>query len=111
MVLAETVVRQRLQRYPILWRLPLGRTAVSILLTMIIDASAGWGQTGLSLTVAGNGTDGFSGDGGPATSASLTADYGIAVGIDGSFYFADRFSHRIRRVGTDGIITTVAGNG
>ena len=61
-------------------------------------------------TVAGNGTFGFTGDGGPATTAQLSAD-GVAVGPDGSLYIAGRGAQRIRRVGPDGIITTVAGNG
>ena len=62
-------------------------------------------------TVAGNGIDGYSGDGGPATQARLWYPQGIAVGPDGSLYIADGGNHRIRRVGADGIITTVAGNG
>jgi RHS repeat-associated protein len=62
-------------------------------------------------TVAGNGTAGFSGDGGPATEAALSYPYGVAVGPDGSLYIADANNYRIRRVGPDGIITTVAGNG
>ncbi|MGQ0594444.1 MAG: NHL domain-containing protein, partial [Gammaproteobacteria bacterium] len=62
-------------------------------------------------TVAGNGNSGFSGDGGPATQASLLQPTGVALGADGSLYFADVSNHRIRRVGPDGIISTVAGNG
>jgi len=62
-------------------------------------------------TVAGNGLGGFSGDGGPATAASLNYPTGVALGPDGSLYIADIFNNRIRRVGPDGIITTVAGNG
>jgi len=68
-------------------------------------------QDGNITTVAGNGTVGFSGDGGPATQASLNAPYGIAVGVEGSLYISDFNSHRIRRVDQDGNITTVAGNG
>ncbi len=69
------------------------------------------GIDGNIMTVAGNGTQGYSGDGGPATSASLDAPYGVALGSDGSIYIADLGNSRIRRVGTDGTITTVAGNG
>lgn len=61
--------------------------------------------------VAGNGNYGYSGDGGPATNASLKHPGGIAAGPDGSIYVTDFSDSRIRRVGPDGIITTVAGNG
>jgi hypothetical protein len=60
--------------------------------------------------VAGNGTAGFSGDGGPATSAQLYSPSGVGVDSDGNLYFADSLSHRIREV-SNGIITTVAGSG
>jgi RHS repeat-associated protein len=68
------------------------------------------GPDGIITTVAGNGSGGFSGDGGPATQAQLAQPLGVAVGPDGSLYISDHLSHRIRRVGPDGIITTVAGN-
>ena len=61
--------------------------------------------------MAGTGTSGYSGDGGPAGQAGLYGPRGIALGPDGSLYIADRFNNRIRRVGPDGIITTVAGTG
>ena len=69
------------------------------------------GPDGIITTVAGNGLSGFVGDGGPATSATLSSPQGVALGADGSLYIADRGNYRIRRVGPDGIITTVAGNG
>jgi sugar lactone lactonase YvrE len=62
-------------------------------------------------TVAGNGTPGFCGDGGPATSACLHHPEGVAVGPDGTVFIADRANHRIRKVSATGTITTVAGNG
>jgi RHS repeat-associated protein len=62
-------------------------------------------------TIAGKTPGGFGGDGGPATDARFRYPYGLAVGPDGSLYIADSQNHRVRRVGTDGIITTVAGNG
>ncbi|PYN29993.1 MAG: hypothetical protein DMD98_19795 [Candidatus Rokuibacteriota bacterium] len=69
------------------------------------------GPDGIIITVAGNGTPGFSGDGGPAAQASLSSPQAVAVAPDGSLYIADTSNNRIRRVGPDGIITTVAGNG
>lgn len=68
------------------------------------------GPDGIITTIAGTGVDGFSGDGGPAVEARITGG-GIAVAPDGTLYFADSGSNRIRRIGTDGIITTVAGSG
>jgi RHS repeat-associated protein len=69
------------------------------------------GPDGIITTVAGTGTAGSGGDGGLATQANLSFPYGIAVGPDGSLYIADNGNHRIRRVGPDGIITTIAGTG
>ena len=68
--------------------------------------------TGRIVTVAGNGTAGFSGDGGPATRAQLNEPYGIVVGPGGELFVADRLNRRIRRIDArHGTITTVAGNG
>jgi len=67
---------------------------------------------GIISTVAGNGTAGYFGDGGPATSASLSAPTGITVDPAGNLYIADYANSRIRRVdASSGIISTVAGNG
>ena len=65
---------------------------------------------GTITTVAGNGYTGFSGDGGPATSASLYRPYGVSVDAAGNLYIADFYNYRIRKV-SGGTITTVAGNG
>jgi sugar lactone lactonase YvrE len=62
-------------------------------------------------TVAGTGVVGSVGDGGPATSALLNRPQGIAFDAAGSLYIADSANHLIRKVTTDGTITTVAGNG
>lgn len=62
-------------------------------------------------TLAGNGGYGFNGDGGPATQATLWEPIAVAVGPDGSVYISDFQNVRVRRVGTDGIIRTFAGNG
>ncbi|MBL0122655.1 MAG: hypothetical protein IPP88_07940 [Betaproteobacteria bacterium] len=69
------------------------------------------GTDGIITSVAGNGILGYTGDGGPATAARLSNAVRVAVGPDGSLFIADRDNHCIRRVGTDGIITTVAGTG
>jgi sugar lactone lactonase YvrE len=68
-------------------------------------------QAGIITTVAGNGITGFSGDGGPATEAALQPAARVALGPDGSLYISDQGNFRIRKVDTNGIITTVAGNG
>ena len=68
--------------------------------------------TGVITTVAGNGTAGFSGDGGAATDAPLNGPVGIAVDGRGNVFVADRLNSRIRQVSAaTGVITTVAGNG
>ena len=67
--------------------------------------------SGMITTFAGDGTRGFSGDGGPAASAQLTRPWGVAVDNAGNLFIADYFNHRIRRVSSSGTITTVAGSG
>jgi len=69
------------------------------------------GPDGIITTVVGSASSGFSGDGGPATAASLNFPTGVAVGPDGSLYIVDTFNNRIRRVSPSGLITTAAGNG
>jgi sugar lactone lactonase YvrE len=72
-----------------------------------VDAS-----TGIITTVAGNGSGGYAGDGGPATSATLNAPHGLAIDGAGNIYIADTQNSVIRRVSAStGVITTVAGNG
>ena len=65
--------------------------------------------SGIISTIAGTGVAGFSGDGGPATSAQLSFAERIAVGPDGTVYVLD--GQRVRRINNDGIIQTIAGNG
>jgi sugar lactone lactonase YvrE len=68
--------------------------------------------TGIIATVAGNGTTGFSGDGGPATAAEFYYPFGIATDSDDNIYISDLKNSRIRKVtASTGIITTIAGNG
>jgi len=62
-------------------------------------------------TFAGNGTKGFSGDGGAATDAQLNFPSGICRAADGSIYFCDTANHRIRKISKDGKISTIAGTG
>jgi hypothetical protein len=66
---------------------------------------------GTITTIAGTNLNGFSGDGGPATSAELNMPMGVAVQPDGGVLIADSNNHRIRRVSLSGTITTVAGSG
>lgn len=62
-------------------------------------------------TVAGNGAPGFSGDGGPATEAQLQRPMSVALDRLGNIYISDTGNNRIRKITSDGIIHTVAGNG
>ena len=65
---------------------------------------------GIISTVAGDGTNGFGGDGGPATQAALAHPDGVAVDNSGNIFIADWGNSRIRRVFPSGIITTIAGS-
>ena len=72
-----------------------------------VDAS-----TGIITTVAGNGGFTFSGDGGPATAASLNHPAGVVLDTNGNLFIADAYNCRVRRVdASTGIITTIAGDG
>ncbi|GCE00751.1 NHL repeat-containing protein [Embleya hyalina] len=62
-------------------------------------------------TVAGTGREGFSGDGGPATSARLSGPTGLVLDRAGNLYIVECWNHRIRKVSGDGTISTVAGTG
>ena len=67
--------------------------------------------SGVISTVVGNGTGGYSGDGGPATSAEITFPYGMAFDSSGDLFFADYAANVVREVNTAGIISTAAGTG
>lgn len=69
------------------------------------------GPDGVIWTVAGNGNSGYSGDGGPATSALLNGPSALALNAQGDLYFQDYGNRRIRKVTRGGIISTYAGNG
>jgi RHS repeat-associated protein len=66
---------------------------------------------GIITTVVGNGTSGYGGDGEPAIEASLNRPYEITLDASGNLYIADSWNYCIRKVDTNGIITTVAGGG
>jgi sugar lactone lactonase YvrE len=68
-------------------------------------------RAGFLTVVAGNGSAGFSGDGGPATNAALNLPFGVAVDGAGNVYISDSLNSRIRKVNTAGIISTIAGTG
>jgi RHS repeat-associated protein len=67
---------------------------------------------GIIHTLAGKpGARGYCGDGGPASKACLNGPWGLAIDRDGNVYVSDSFNHRVRRIGRDGLISTVAGTG
>jgi sugar lactone lactonase YvrE len=68
-------------------------------------------SAGVIQTIAGNGTQGFAGDGGAATSAELDTPMGLAVGAGGQIYVADSHNNRIRLIAANGTISTFAGSG
>jgi hypothetical protein len=63
------------------------------------------------VTIAGNGSSGYAGDSGPATSAQVDQVVGIATDLTGNLYVGDYLNHRLRKVSTSGLITTIAGTG
>jgi hypothetical protein len=67
-------------------------------------------SNGVITTIAGNGFLGYSGDGGPATSAELNQPFGVAVDVSGNVYIADSENYVVRKV-SNGVITTFAGTG
>jgi hypothetical protein len=66
--------------------------------------------TGMITTVAGTGSAGFSGDGGPATAARINKPVGVNTTSDGGFLIGDSLNGRVRKVSADGTISTVAGS-
>ncbi len=65
--------------------------------------------TGIISTVAGTGANSYGGDGGAATAAHMDNPYGVALDGLGNLYIADTNNHRVRKIDTAGVITTVAG--
>lgn len=90
-----------------LGRIPFGVVPV---VGLFLVAWPGLSQGNIT-SIAGNGSMGFSGDGGLATAASLNHPRGLAADSYGNVYFSDMDNRRVRRVGPDGMIATIAGNG
>ena len=92
----------------------IGRQMVQCALAMIVllvGIQATAQEPGIITTVAGTGTQGYSGDGGPAVQAQISTNIDVAVDGAGSLYLTDYYNHRIRRIRPDGIIETIAGTG
>lgn len=83
---------------------------MGLMVYALLPASAGAATNDIS-TVAGTGTSGFSGDGGPASAAELNTPISVTPTPDGGFLIADQGNNRVRRVAPDGTITTIAGTG
>jgi len=88
----------------------LGALALAWLTALLIPATCR-GQGYTITTVAGNGSVGYSGDGGLATNAELSSPVGVALDTAGNLYIADQFNYVIRKVSPNGTISTVAGRG
>ena len=67
--------------------------------------------TGIITTIAGTGTSGYTGDGGPATAAEIASPHGITFDNSGNLYFCDASRCVVRKINTSGIISTIAGSG
>jgi sugar lactone lactonase YvrE len=67
--------------------------------------------SGIITTIAGNGISGYSGDGGPASSAMVNYPIGITLDTSGNIYFVDSGNQRVRKIDTGGNISTIAGTG
>ncbi len=69
------------------------------------------GTNGIFIIIAGNGKNGYSGDGGQAINAEFDGPSDVMVDGAGNLYVADAGNNRVRKISTAGVITTVAGNG
>ena len=82
-----------------------------LIFTISIVLTALCSRAQIITTIGGNGIAGYSGDGGMATSASINTPQGIVFDTSGNLIFSDYANHRIRKINTAGIITTIAGTG
>jgi hypothetical protein len=89
-------------------RKPRGLLAATILTALIAPAAEAAPQVKI---IAGTGTPGYSGDGGPAAKAQMHDPFGIARGPDGALYVCEFNGHVVRRIDEKGTISTIAGNG
>lgn len=78
---------------------------------MAVVSTAYGGASSRVFNLAGTGSSGFSGDGGPAISARLTRPTSVAIRPDGSIVIADQGNYRVRQVDPQGRVSTIAGNG
>lgn len=76
----------------------------------VLSLSCAWGQQYVINTYAGNGSGGFSGDGGAPASAQFSSPLGLTFDSSGNLYIVDSVNQRIRKI-SGGVINTVAGNG
>src|SRR5215813_14148232 len=83
----------------------------SVALMLLVTCPAQAQSYGTISTFAGTGIPGFTGDNGPATSAQLNTPRRVEADSLGNFYISDTGNNRIRKVTSDGVITTVAGTG
>lgn len=93
-------------------RFALAALAAAAILGLVAAAATSTGSGGRIATIAGvGGAPGSGADGFPAIASPLNEPHYMAVAHDGTIYVADKANHRVRRIGGDGIITTVAGTG
>jgi streptogramin lyase len=83
----------------------------SLLFCVGVLAAATASAAGTITNLAGNGSAGSKGDGGPALDAAIDNPFGVVRGPDGAVWFADYSAHSVRRIDADGRIATIIGNG